>query len=237
VKLNRHLWLALPIAALAAQAAAQVTAAVCGDLRNGYGPYDYRSAHESQRTLVERPHFSPNVEALLRGNSGSLGGEIDYTLRAFPNHPRALNAVMRYGEKMKSPQPRDLRFPVECYFERALRFRPDDHIVRMLFAQFLQRNKRGSEAAAQLALVAEKAGDNAFTHYNLGLLYLDLERPDEALAHAHEAYARGFERPELRQRLQSAGKWSDPPPRTEAAPAAAPASAPTAAADPTRRAE
>jgi tetratricopeptide (TPR) repeat protein len=231
MKLNRHLLLAIPLAALAVSATAQVSPTVCGDLRNAYGPYDYRSADNSQRFLVEQPHFSPNIEALLRGNSGTIGAELNYTLRAFPNHPRALNAVMRYGEKMKSPQPHDLQFPVECYFERALRFKPDDHIARMLYAQFLTRNKRGAEAAGHLAQVAEKAGDNAFTHYNLGLLYLDLQRHDEALTHAHEAYARGFERPELRERLQSLGKWTDRP-----QPAAA-ASAPAAAGDTAKRAE
>ena len=242
MNLIRQLSVALLIAASAISAAAQVSASTCGDLRNGYGPYDYRSADQSQRFLVEQPHFSPNIEALLRGNSGTLGGELDYTLRAFPNHPRALNAVMRYGEKMKSPQPGDLRYPVECYFERALRFRPDDHIARMLYAQFLTRNKRDAEAVYQLAVVADKAGDNAFTHYNLGLLYLDLQRHDEALAHAQRAYAQGFGRPELRQRLQSLGKWSEPQPAA-AAPAAAsaaapaPASAASAAADTTRRAD
>ena len=234
MNLIRQLLVALPIAASAISAAAQVSASTCGDLRNGYGPYDYRSADQSQRFLVEQPHFSPNIEALLRGNSGTLGGELDYTLRAFPNHPRALNAVMRYGEKMKSPQPSDLRWPVECYFERALRFRPDDQIARMLFAQFLTRNKRDAEAVYQLALVADKAGDSAFTHNNLGLLYLDLQRHDEALTHAHRARALGLDRPELRQRLQSLGKWSEPRP-AEAVPAAA--SAPATAADAPRPAE
>lgn len=233
MNLVRQLSVALLIAASAISAAAQVSASTCGDLRNAYGPIDYRIASEFQRTLVEGSHFPPQVEALLRGVSGKLGAELDYTLRAFPNHPRALNAVMRYGEKMKSPQPGDLRYPVECYFERALRFRPDDHIARMLFAQFLTRNKRGAEAMDQLAIVADKAGDSAFTHYNLGLLYLDLQRHDEALTHAQRAYAQGFDRPELRQRLQSLGKWSEPQPAA-AAPAAA--SAPAAAADGPRRA-
>ena len=236
MNVNRQLWLALPMLAWAVSAVAQVSASACGELRNPrrFGPIDYRSATEFERNLVEGPHFSPNIEALLRGNSGPLGSELDYTLHAFPNHPRALISVMRYGEKMKSPQPSDLPRPIECYFERAVRFRPDDHIARMLFAQFLTRNKRDAEAVYQLALVADKAGDNAFTHYNLGLLYLDLQRYDEALAHAQRAYAQGFGRPDLRERLQSLGKWSEP--RLPEAPAAA-ASAPAAAGDAPRRAD
>lgn len=223
--MKRHVALAACALAFAAPAPAQTAPNTCGDLANGFGPHDYRSADRAVLGLVERPHFPPRVEALISGSSGSIGAELDYTLRAFPNHHRALNAVMRYGEKTKSPQPRDLRYSVECYFDRALRFRRDDMVARMLYAQFLARSKREPEAIAQLAMVGEEAKDSAFTHYNLGLLYFDLRRYDEASAHAAKAYAMGIQRPELRERLQGVGR------RVESgAPAAsAPADSPPAA--------
>ena len=213
-------------------ASAQTDASACGPLAaaGGYGPYDYRTDRD-KLSIVEGPHFPPSVEALIKGKSGTIGAELSYTLRAFPNHHRALNAVMRYGEKLKTPQPRDLEYPVECYFERALRFRPDDTVARMLYAQFLGRNKRATEALGQLAITAEKAGDNAFTHYNIGMLYVDLKEYDKALARAHEAYRLGFLRPELRERLAIAGKWTDPmaePKSAEPAPASSAPAAPSA---------
>jgi hypothetical protein len=216
--------LVLALALSAAAAQAQPAPNPCGELGNAIGPFDYRGADKGVLGMVERPHFPPQVEALISGKSGTIGAELDYTLRVFPNHHRALSAVMRYGEKMKSPQPRDLRYSVECYFDRALRFRRDDQIARMLFAQFLMRQKRDADAIGQLAQVAEDAKDNAFTHYNLGLLYFDLQRYDESAKHAQQAYTLGIGRPELRERLQGVGR------RLELAEAAVPAAAASGAA-------
>jgi len=207
------------VTAISSAALAQSAPSVCGSLANAYGPYDYRNTDKSALNMVEGPHFPPKVEALIGGVSGTLGTEIDYTLRAFPNHHRALLAVMRYGEKMKSPQPSDLRYPVECYFDRALRFRRDDVVARMLFVQFLTKQKRSQEAMSHLAVVANEAKDDPFTHYNLGLLYFDLQRYEESLVHARKAYDLGIVRPELRDRLKGVGKTIEQP----AAPASAPA--------------
>lgn len=200
--------LVLATPALAQQPSAALS--VCGSLENAHGPFDYRTVDRDALNLVERPHFPPVVEALIRGNSGYLGGDLDYTLRAFPNHHRALLSVMRYGEKLKTPQPHDLRYPVECYFDRALRFRPDDSIVRMIYAKFLARNQRGDEADKQLSAASEGAKDNGLTHYNIGLIYLELEQFDKAVAQAHKARILGFVSPELQQRLEAAGKWIEP---------------------------
>jgi len=210
----------------ASAAIAQPAASACGSLANAFGPYDYRVERGQQLHLVESAHFTPPVEALIGGNSGYLGGDLDYTLRAFPNHHRALVSMMRYGERTKSPQPPNVRYPIECYFVRAIRFQPDDSIVRMLYATFLQKQGREKEANAQLQQASVDAKDDAFTHYNIGLVYLDGKNYDEALRQAHRAYALGFPRMELKTRLQQAGHWREPP-ASPAAPAAsvAPAAA------------
>ena len=44
----------------------------------------------------------------------------------------------------------------------------------------------------------------------MGLLYTDLKRYDDALRHAHRAYALGFPLPGLQRKLARAGKWRDP---------------------------
>lgn len=191
----------------------------CGSLRNGYGPYDYRTDRQ-QLVVVETYHFSPSVEQLIRGMTGSLGSDLDYTLRASPNHHRALSALSRYGEKEKTDLVRGAQYTVECYFIRAVNFRPDDPTVRMLFAIYLKGQNRVVDAAKQLAYTETLAENNGFTLFNLGLVYLDLGDHDAALRQAHKAMALGFTRPELKARLVAAGKWSDPPSATAAADAA-----------------
>lgn len=201
---------------------AQVDANYCGPLRNGFGPFDYRpdrdpptpgtGDHTHKLGLVEGAHFTKEVELLIRGHrSGDdPGGDIDYTLRAFPNHHRALLAVMRYGEKKASKTPAKLTYAVECYFNRAIRFSPDDAIVRIIYATYLTKNKRTPEAIAQLEQATNIAGDNGFTHYNIGLAYFDMLNYGKALAQAHRAMGLGFERTQLRERLEKAGQWQEP---------------------------
>lgn len=191
-------------------ACAQANLAGCGSLENHYGPFDYRTERHGKLKIVEQYHFTPNVESLIAGNSGSLGGELSYTLATSPNHHRALMAMVRLGEKLKSPQPTGAKYSVECFFERALRFRSDDSTVKLIYATFLIKNGREADAIKQLEVAAAAAGDNAFTQYNVGMIYFDIKRYDRALAQAHRAYGLGFEMPELRNQLQSVGKWTDP---------------------------
>lgn len=190
---------------------AQPAMSGCGPLDNPYGPFDYRN-QKNKLDIVEKFHFTANVESLVSGRSTvNVGGDLDYTLRAFPNHHRALMAMMRLGEKLKSPQPPGVGYAVECYFERALRFRPDDSTVRMLYATYLSKGARDPEAMKQLEQASANAGDNPFTHYNIGLIYFDLHQYDLALTQAHLAYGLGFTQPALRERLERVGKWKEAP--------------------------
>ena len=201
---------------------AQAGRNACGELGNAYGPYDYRSDRD-KLPIVEIAHFTPEVEALIRGLSGHIGGDIDYTLRAFPNHHRALLTMMRLGERMKTVQPPAAKYTIDCYFQRAVRFKPDDTTTRMLFANYLHKNGRSAEANQQMEQTLALAGENPFTHYNAGLVYLDLKNYEKALHQAHTAYALGFTRPELREALKKAGKWVEPPAEAASMPAAIPA--------------
>lgn len=192
----------------------------CGPLTNGYGPYDYRTDRD-KLPIVTGAHFTPEVEMLIRGNTSSTpGGDLDYTLRAIPNHHRALISMMRFGEKEKTPKPSGMRYTVECWFDRAIRFRPDDSIVRMIYSTYLNKNGRVPEASTQLEIATTYAKDSAFTHYNIGLHYFDLKNYDKALVQAHKAMELGFTQTALREKLESAGKWIEPP-DTQATPVAA----------------
>jgi len=218
----RRLACAAFIAVASAAAGAQTVEVGCGSLDNAYGPYDYRTA-KTRLPIVERHHFTPQVEALIRGNTGSIGADLDYTLRAFPNHHRAPLAAMRASEKTRSPQPYGLPRPVECYFERALRFRPEDALARMIYARFLVTKERAAEARQQLEAAKRAAGDNAFSQYNIGLIYLDLKDYPQALAQAHKASALGFPETGLRDKLKALGKWDGKAPPSPAEQPSAPA--------------
>ena len=214
------------LGAMPGQANAQSAPSRCGELTNGIGPFDYR-VDKQHLPIVEGAHFTPEVEMLVKGKGGYLGQDLDYTLRAFPNHHRALISVMRYGERLKSPQPGHVRYTVECYFERATRFRPDDAVSRMLFAQFLYKESKPEAARAQLEVAAHGGRENAFTLYNIGLVYAEAKDYARALENAHKAYGMGITRPGLREQLAAAGQWKD------AEPAPAVVAAPPSAAEPT----
>jgi hypothetical protein len=201
-------------------ARAQVSASECGPLANGYGPYDYRT-DKPLLPIVEGAHFTAQVESLIKGNAGYLGGDLDYTLRAFPNHHRALVSMMRYGERVKARRAPNAQYDVECYFVRAITFRPDDTTVRMLYATFLSKQRRRDEALQQLAVAEKQVGDNPFSNYNLGLVYFEVNEFPKALKQAHIAMTMGFPRPELKDKLVAAGHWSEPLPAAAAAPASA----------------
>ncbi|CAL95865.1 tetratricopeptide repeat protein [Azoarcus olearius] len=212
----------------------------CGSLENGYGPFDYRTQRASLR-VVETYHFGPKQENAM----SNVGGDLDYTLRASPNHHRALMAMLKYANRTKKATPPGMQFTVECYLIRGETFRADDPMVKVLFGMYLVRAGRGKEAIQKLEAARELEHDNANVNYNLGLAYFDLREYDKALDSAHRAYAAGFPLPGLRDKLKRAGKWAEPSvkpstarpaagganttepasPAVDAEPAAAPASA------------
>lgn len=191
---------------------------------------DYRVSRDALPT-VERRHFTSRVELLISGESTSQPGpDIGYTLNKFPNHHRALNALSRLGERLQTLHVRDMHYSIDCYFQRAVGFQPDDTVARLLYAQHLGKQGRKPEAGTQLVLAARAAGDNPLTHFNIGLIAAELQDYPRALEHAHIAYGLDFPRPELRDLLKRQGQWVDPP--SAAASAAAPGASGSAPAAP-----
>jgi len=189
---------------------AQSSPEICGSLSNHYGPHDWRKYHGAD-DIVTGAHFTPIVKSLRAGKtSATAGPDIDYTLRAIPNYSEALVAVIKLGEKEKTDKPIGMRHTVECWLERAVRFKPDDAVARMIFANYLNNKQRKSEARAQLNFVKELAADNPFTRFNLGMIYADLGDHDDALEQAHLALELGHPSTALRERLRAVGKWRDP---------------------------
>ncbi len=200
-----RLHLAFALLLVPAMSPAQVVAG-CGSLQNAFGPFDYRDpvARGEPLHLVETAHFTPQVEALVKGNAGYLTGDLDYTLRAFPNHHRALNSVARYalrgGTDWRNPQ-----IPsADCYFERAIAFRPDDQTVRMIYANYLARRKKSEEARRQYGEALKLAPNDPEVNYNAGLFFVDQGDLARAKVHAEVAYAGGYPLPGLRNKIAAA---------------------------------
>ncbi len=191
------------------EASSVAVAGICGPLENAVGPYDYRTATPAQRHIVENYHFTPPVEALRHGATGAIGADLDYTLRAFPNHARALYALSRYAQRLKTTRLTGAHYPAECYFERAVRFRPDDAQVRALYADFLIAFKRPNDAKLQLEEAERLDPPSPQIIYNLGLAWANLGNYEKALAYAKRAYAAGVQFPGLRAKLKAVGAWRD----------------------------
>jgi hypothetical protein len=64
----------------------------------------YRSEKDKLR-IVEQYHLTPEVLKLVPATTGATGGELDYILRAFPNHHVALMDMVKLGEKQKTAKP------------------------------------------------------------------------------------------------------------------------------------
>lgn len=190
----------------------QTSTLACGSVENTYGPFDYRATDAPRRALVEKFHFTPKVETLKGGSTASTpGGDLQYTLGVFPNHPRALMATVKFAERTKRDPPPEMNLTVICWFDRAERFTPNDATVKMLYGMYLVRAGKPREGIPKLESALELSEDNPNILYNLGLAYFDLKNFDKSLDLAHRAYSLGFPLPGLRDKLRRAGKWRDVP--------------------------
>jgi tetratricopeptide (TPR) repeat protein len=198
----------LTIAAGSGQAASNI----CGGLSNGYGPFDYRKAstdYVENLRLVEHAHFTEEIEQGIRGNSSTIGGDLDYALRAFPNHTRALAAMGRQAIKTKVLTLPGAKWPAECYFDRAIRFAPDDGAVRASYGSFLFAKGNVAGALKMFAHAVELEPENASINYNLALAHFKTRNFEQANLYAQRAYALGFPLPGMKNLLIGAGKWDD----------------------------
>ena len=183
----------------------------CGDLTSHYGPYDFRDRASGKLEIVERAHFTEEVEAGIRGKSSYLGDDLNYTLTTIPNHHRALQTVANYSVSHKVIQIMGARYPSECYFERAIRFAPDDGVVRAIYGNYLNATGKPKQALQMFQNAVELEPENAAANYNLGLLYVKMNDFAKASEYAQKAYALGFPLPGLKNQLKAAGKWEDKP--------------------------
>jgi len=179
----------------------------CGEFEN---VYDYTN-NENKRMLgtVEQHHFTPNIESLRSGNTSTLGGELSYTLKIFPNHHRALAAFSKLSLRDKTLKPAGAQYSVECFFDRAIRFKPSDGVVRMIYGNHLLKAGQTDKATEQLKEAINLQPEDPNVNYNLGLLYVQKKDYEQAKIYAKKAYELGFPLPGLKNKLMEAGKWEE----------------------------
>ena len=83
----------------------------CPPFNNTITGGDYTNPeHREKLAVVERFHFTPQVERLEKGQSGYLGDDISYTLDHFANHHRALTSLARLALREKTSRPRGAKY-------------------------------------------------------------------------------------------------------------------------------
>ena len=209
--LRSPLWTAVQgLLALAVLTAPQAHAAVeCGEFRYGRERLDYNSPDDRPRIRqIEGNHFDQDWESLGRGvTSSTAGADIDFVVRASPNHHRALAALVRLSFRDKTHRPIGVKIPVECYLLRALEFRPEDAEVQKIYATYLARNGRDAEALTWFERAEKLSPNDPVIAYNLGLLLTDKRDFERARTYAQKAYAGGVQLPGLRDKLNRQGQW------------------------------
>jgi len=205
--------------------AGQVKADVfdCGPLTQQYGPWDYADPSNSVPTgadpmgaikRVENVHFQPGMEALdfKSFSIDRLTKEFSYTLQLLPNNPRALLAMSKLEKRAggKLPQsgvtPTLPKITADCFFDRAIRFRPDDKAVRMVYGIHLHQRGRLKEALREYESAEALGEASGNFYYNLGLLHADMKNWDKAYEYGVKAEIGGLMLPGLRGKLEKAGR-------------------------------
>jgi hypothetical protein len=209
--------LALPVISFAASApwvGLSFTGKPClGGKTMSYGPFDYNNVADRRTKLpiVEEYHFTKDIEMLVKGNTGSIPADIDYTLTAFPNHHKALVALMYYQlinqPDIATNKKPGLISPLECYLQRAIYFSPQDAVVYSTYAAYLKKIKHFQEAEAVYKKAIEAIPAEPAIKYSYGLFLCDLKKYPEALAQAQMVYQNGYPKQKLKQLLMKSGHW------------------------------
>lgn len=181
------------------------------------GPWDYLQRRKWAGPLasIEEHHFNRNVELLIRGISTEPMGDIDFTLRAFPNHHRALTSAVNFRVRNKRwPQTSKGR-QAECYLQRAIAFSPKDPTLHPLLAHVLHRLNKPTQALVSYRKAIADHPRDVMLKYNMGLALTDIKQYKQASRIATEIYAADFPLPALKRRLVAAGEWKEPPAKAE----------------------
>ena len=192
----------------------------CGPvpLPGAAGPYDYVDAKYSWNLNdISQNHWVPAQQELAAKRVQYALRELNFLLIRVPNHYPGLFELGRIEQHYPgiSYDPsltgsKDIMFfppTAECYFDRALRYRPNDPTLRMLFGLYYHKSKHLEKALAQYQKAEIMDPESSEIQNNLGLVYFDLKDYESSIRHAQKAYKLGYPLAGLRKKLKAAGKW------------------------------
>ncbi|MBS4052344.1 MAG: tetratricopeptide repeat protein [Methylomonas sp.] len=191
----------------------------CIERPQTYGPYDYTNetdraalkggGNNTALEIVEAAHFRPESENLIKARYGSFLADYDYTLRAWPNHHRALFSLARFqievNKKIRKPEKEFSQ--TECYFQRAINFNPEDAAARSLYAYLLEKIGKPDEAQKQYEKALEVSPNSSKIAYAYSLFLIEIKQYDKALELAQRAYKNGKPPMGLQNKLKKLGVW------------------------------
>lgn len=178
----------------------------------GYGPFDYiKPDQRSYMPRVEVSHFTPDVENHIKSEGGNtIPGDLDYTLRAIPNHHPALLSIIRYQLKLNQnllSHPQQLISTPECYLQRAINFSPKDSSSISLYAYYMNQINQLNKAAELYEIALAITPDNTKILYSYGWLLIKLKDFEKAEKIAKQAYNHGNPPDGLKNKLIKLGFW------------------------------
>ncbi len=205
----------------------------CGhphDRPRHFGPFDYRSRARltEELDIVERHHFTTYMNEVAQFGFSSreavtveekkegrdlIAGNLDYTLRSFPNHFDALHAMATWQLRLRDESVANYErlknewsfLSADCYFERALMYAPDDGMVYLAYGVYLHKLDQLDAALERYERAAALMPDSPEVRYNLGLLHYDRAEYAQAAERAADAYALGYPLQGLERRLARRG--------------------------------
>jgi tetratricopeptide (TPR) repeat protein len=193
------------------------------NLANGYGPWDYYNPKSHVPTSstpmgpvrrVTNVHLKPQMLRLTGRATGTISGDLDYTLRAIPNHPLGLDLASRLELRLATTAAKQLNSffsyekmvrNAECYFRRALSLNNRTAETYFIYGIHLHRNKKYQEAAVAYEKALSLKDTNIEANYNYGLTLVKLERYSEAEIQAVKAYSKGYPLSGLKNLLTKKG--------------------------------
>lgn len=149
---------------------------------------------------VEEYHYKPAVNWLMSGSPAQARDDIEFILRHFPNHPKALALAFEYGKRIKQP---DYALPL---YQKAVQMNPKIAGIWSDFGTLQHELKNYTEAVACFEKAVAINAKTGIYRYNLGLSLFEIKEYEKAQVEATAARDMGVPFTALQDKLDGLKK-------------------------------